>query len=134
MSDQDPKEVVRRLFQAFNDRQFDRLEGTVFSPALVYRHNGREADLKRWIRDSGDCIASFPDAQMIPEEQIESGDRVTTRFRFRGTQPGPGGRDVPGGKKFDVAGSAISRIMDGLIVEETEQVDEKALGRQLGLD
>ena len=126
-------ELVRRLSRSFNERRFDDLEGTVFSPALVYRHNGREDGLKRWMKDSKDCVVSFPDAKEVIEEITPDGDRVSIAFRFQGTHLGPLGQTEPTGMKFDVAGKATYRIMDNLIVEATEQVDEDALMRQLGL-
>ncbi len=133
MSAEENKEVVQRMIEAFNQRQFDDLEGTVFSPALVYKHNGREADLKQWIQDAKDCVMSFPDAQIIGGEETTSSDRVTASFRFQGTHLGPFRRALPNGRKFDVSGTAAFRIMDGLIVEYFEQIDDAALFQQIGL-
>jgi predicted ester cyclase len=126
-------ELVHRLFEAFNERRFDQLEGTIFSPALVYRNNGRESDLKGWIRDSRSCVLAFPDARIVPGEESVQGDRVTAHFRFQGTHLGPLGDQPASSRSFDVAGTSTFRIMDGLIVEDTDQVDETDLGRQLGL-
>jgi predicted ester cyclase len=133
MSSEQNVKLVGRLSQFFNERRFDELEGTVFSPALVYRHNGREDGLKRWMKDSKGCVISFPDAKEVIENVTEDGDRVTITFRFQGTHLGPLGQAEGTGRKFDVAGTATYRIMDNLIVEATEQVDEEALGKQLGL-
>lgn len=134
MSAEQNMELVRRLARSFNERRFDELEGTVFSPALVYKHSGREDDLKRWMKDSKDCVASFPDAQEVIEKETAEGDRVSITFRFQGTHLGPMGHAEPTGRKFDVSGTATYRIMDNLIVEATEQVDEEALEKQLGLN
>jgi predicted ester cyclase len=133
MPSEDNVKLVRRLSQFFNERRFDELEGTVFSPALVYRHNGREADLMRWMKDSKECVISFPDAKEVIENVTEDGDRVSITFRFQGTHLGPVGHSEATGRKFDVAGTATYRIMHNLIVEATEQVDEDALAQQLGL-
>ena len=134
MSAEQNVELVRRLSRSFNERRFDELEGTVFSPALVYRHNGREDGLKRWMKDSKGCVVSFPDAKEVIEGVSEDGDRITITFRFQGTHLGPLGPAEATGRKFDVGGTATYRIMDNLIVEATEQVDEDALLRQLGLN
>ena len=130
----DNEKLVRQLSQFFNERRFDELEGTIFSPALVYRHNGREADLKRWMKDSKECVISFPDAKEVIESAIEDGDQVSVTFRFQGTHLGPLGRALATGRRFDVAGNATYRILDNLIVEAAEQVDEDALAQQLGLN
>ena len=133
MGAEDNVKLVRRLSQFFNERRFDELEGTIFSPALVYRHNGREADLKRWMKDSKECVTSFPDAKEVIEKVAADGDTVSVAFRFQGTHLGPLGRADATGRNFDVAGAATYRIMDNLIVEATEQVDEEDLAKQLGL-
>jgi len=133
MPAEDNVKLVRRLSQSFNERRLDELGGTVLSPALVYWHNGRESDLKRWMKDTKECIISFPDAREVIENMTEDGDRVTITFRFQGTHLGPLGQAEATGRKFDVAGTATYRVMDNLIVEATEQVDEDALAQQLGL-
>ena len=133
MQPKDNVGLVRRLSQSFNERRFDDLEGTVLSPALVYRHSGRESGLSRWMKDSKACVMSFPDAKEVIEQVSEEGDRVSITFRFQGTHLGALGQAEPTGRKFDVAGKATYRIMDNLIVEATEEVDEGALAEQLGL-
>jgi predicted ester cyclase len=133
MSSDHNVELVHRLFAAFNDRRFEGLEGTIFSPALVYRNNGRESDLQGWIRDSKDCVVAFPDAKIVAGAETVVGDRVTVRFRFQGTHLGPLGTHPATSRTFDVAGTSTFRIMDGLIVEDSDQVDEGDLSRQLGL-
>jgi predicted ester cyclase len=92
-----------------------------------------EDGLKRWMKDSKGCVASFPDAKEVIEDVSEDGDRVTITFRFQGTHLGPLGPAEATGRKFDVGGTATYRIMDNLIVEATEQVDDDALMQQLRL-
>ena len=126
-------ELVHRLFAAFNDRRFEGLEGTIFSPALVYRNNGRESDLQGWLSDSKDCVVAFPDARIVAGVESVEGDHVTAHYRFQGTHLGPLGKHPATLRSFDVAGRSTFRIMDGLIVEDSDQVDEIDLSRQLGL-
>ena len=80
MQSEDKVTLVLRLSQSFNERRFDDLEGTIFSPALVYRHNGREDDLARWMKDSKACAISFPDAKEVIEKVTAEGDRVSITF------------------------------------------------------
>jgi len=127
------EELVRRLSRSFNERRFDEIEATIFSPALVYQHNGREDGLKRWLKDSKGCVASFPDAREVIQSLTVDGDTVSVTFRFQGTHLGPLGPTGPTGREFDVEGTATYRVMDGLIVEARENIDDEALGMQLGL-
>lgn len=133
MSAEKNMEIARQLFRAFNERKFEGLEGTVLSPALVYKHHGKESDLTRWFRDARECVASFPDARITIESEQASGDQLTVHYRFRGTHLGPLGRAQPTGRTFDVAARSIFRMLDGLIVEDDDFVDEEALASQLGL-
>lgn len=133
MADESNIQVVRKLFEAFNERRFDDLEGTVLSPALIWRHHGRESDLAHWIRDARNCVVSFPDAELVIESEQPDGDRVTVTFRFRGTHLGPFAGAAPSGHAFNIAGTSTFRILDGLIVEDDEHLDEEALVRQLAL-
>lgn len=133
MPGENNKELARQLFKAFNERSFDGLEGTILSPALVYKHHGQESDLSRWLKDARACVESFPDARITIESEQTSGDQLTVHYRFKGTHLGPLGRAQPTGKTFDVAARSIFRILDGLIVEDDDFVDEDALAAQLGL-
>lgn len=133
MSAEKNRELARQLFRAFNERKFEGLEGTVLSPALVYRHHGKEADLRRWLRDARECVASFPDARILIESEQASGDQLTVYYRFKGTHLGPLGKAQPTGRAFDVPARSIFRMLDGLIVEDDDFVDEEALAAQLGL-
>jgi predicted ester cyclase len=133
MSDERNAEMVHRLFQAFNERRFDDLEGTLLSPALVWRHHGQESDIRHWIRDAKDCVISFPDAKLDIETERTIADQVTVTFRLRGTHLGPFGESPPSGRSFDIPGTSTFRILDGLIVEDEEHLDEEALVQQLAL-
>ena len=60
---------------------------------------------------------SFPDIHYTVEEQIAEGDKVMTRWRFSGTQHGELQGIAPTGKKIEVDGIGIHRIVDDRIVE-----------------
>jgi predicted ester cyclase len=133
MSAEKNMELARQLFRAFNERKFEGLEGTLLSPALVYKHHGQESDLRHWLRDARECVASFPDARITIESEQASGDQVTVHYRFKGTHLGPLGKAQATGRAFDVPARSIFRMLDGLIVEDDDFVDEDALAAQLGL-
>jgi predicted ester cyclase len=133
MSAEQNKQIVQRLFNAFNEHQFENLEGIVLSPALIYTNNGKQSGLRQWLQDEQDCVISFPDIKAAVENLLAKGDQVVAQFRLQGTHLGPLGRVRPTRQKFDVKGTATFRIQDNLIVEEIEQLDEKDLLKQLGL-
>jgi predicted ester cyclase len=133
MSAEQNKELIRKLCQAFNAGDFDHLIGTIFSPDMVYYHNGRRGDVHKWIKDSRDCLVSFPGAQVILDSMEAEGNLVSTRLKLDGKHTGPMGSVPPTGKSFSLPGLTKSRIVDGLIVEIREEVDDDSLLQQLGL-
>ena len=64
------------------------------------------------------------DMTIIVEEQLVAGDRVTSRFVVSGTSYG---------RRVRFNGITISRIEDGLIVEDWSVTDTLGMLRQLGL-
>ena len=76
----------------------------------------------------------FPDLFVSIEEIFAKGDRVTTRFIMRGTHEGEFMGIPATGKKIELSGILISRIENGKIVEEWEELDTMGLMMQLGME
>ena len=65
----------------------------------------------------------FSDLEVVVEEQLSDGDRVTSRFVVSG---------ISFGKRVRFNGITISRFKDGLIVEDWSVTDTLGMLRQLG--
>ena len=77
--------------------------------------------------------AGFPDLHFTIEDQVAEGDTVVTRWTARGTHRGEF-QGVPAtGRKIQLAGTDIDRIVGGKVVECWAHVDELGLMRQLGV-
>ena len=76
---------------------------------------------------------AFPDLHIQIEDQMAEGDRVSTRITMTGTHQGDFLDLPPTGKRVRVQGVVLSRLEDGLIVEEWELLDQLTLLQQLGL-
>jgi steroid delta-isomerase-like uncharacterized protein len=77
--------------------------------------------------------AAFPDVVIVPEKLIAEGDLVTIYWVARGTNTGTGNGLPATGKKAELAGITIWRIVDGKIKEEWSAFDQLSMMKQLGL-
>ncbi len=75
---------------------------------------------------------AFPDWEMTADEMLGEGDRVVTRWRARGTHRGSFRGIAATGKKIEVTGIAIDRVLDGKRVEGWVEWDMLGLLQQLG--
>lgn len=85
-----------------------------------------QAALKGWHQ-------AFPDLTIIPEKLIAEGDLVTVYWVARGTNTGTGNGLPATGKKAELAGITIWRIVEGKIKEEWSAFDQLSMMQQLGL-
>ena len=75
---------------------------------------------------------AFAELDVIFEEVIVKGDRIWSRYTMTGINAGPLG-DIPAtGKKFRVTGMAITRIVDGKIIEDETYWNVLGFYQQLG--
>ena len=125
--------LVRRLFDAINGREYDALSDLV-DPEYVYRSPGEEI---RGIDGLRELLAAyhcgFPDLELVIEDMFGAGDRVATSFTFNGTHLGELMGVPATGKRVSVHGTIHSRAQGGRIVEEFELLDLATMYRQLGL-
>jgi steroid delta-isomerase-like uncharacterized protein len=76
---------------------------------------------------------AFPDVVVVPEKLIAENDLVTIYWVARGTNTGTGNGLPATGKKAELAGITIWRIVDGKIKEEWSAFDQLTMMQQLGL-
>ena len=74
---------------------------------------GLEA-VKQWVTS---VRTAFPDLHAKIDETIIKGDRIVVLYTLTGTNTGPG-QWPPTGKKIEIKGVSISRIVDGKFAEE----------------
>jgi steroid delta-isomerase-like uncharacterized protein len=95
----------------------------------IYRDASLEEDqaaLKGWHQ-------AFSDIAIVPKKLIAEGDLVTVYWVARGTNTGTGNGLPATGKKAELAGITIWRIVDGKIKEEWSAFDQLSMMQQLGL-
>ena len=85
-----------------------------------------QAALKGWHQ-------AFPDVVITAEKLMAEGDLVTVYWIARGTNTGTGNGLPATGRKAELAGITIWRIVDGKIKEEWSAFDQLSMMQQLGL-
>jgi steroid delta-isomerase-like uncharacterized protein len=78
-------------------------------------------------------FAAFPDYRWTTEEQIAEGDKVVTRFTWRGTHRGEFMGVPPTGRQVAVKGVVIDRVVGGEWKDSRILMDDLGLMRQLGV-
>ena len=124
MSVEGNKAVVRRLWEEVWNRADLAVADQIFDAAYAAHEKGSVPVIR----------AAFPDSHHTIEDLIAEGDKVVTRFTWRGTHRGEFMGVPPTGRHVAVGGIWIHRVEDGRIVEGREwgQLDWLGLLRQLG--
>jgi len=127
------KAIARRAFEEIlSAGRFElaqQLYANDFVNHGVHRNASLEEDqaaLKGWHQ-------AFPDIAIVPEKLIAEGDLVAIYWIARGTNTGKGNGLPATGKKSELSGITIWRIVDGKIKEEWSAFDQLSMMQQLGL-
>jgi steroid delta-isomerase-like uncharacterized protein len=134
MSTEDNKALVRRFYEeVFNQRNL-ALVDQLFTTNHVFHNppttlHGRE-EFKQLLSV---YITAFPDARFTVEEEIAEGERVASRYTFRGTHQGELMGNPPTGKQVTVTGMIINRIVNGKSEEGWLNFDALGMVQQLGV-
>jgi len=97
--------------------------------SAVVTSQGKEG-LKELIRE---FHQGFPDMGEQLEDAIAEEDKVVGRFRMWGTHSGPFLGIPPTGRRVEITGIDIFRIVDGKIVEMWYEDDLMSMMRQIGV-
>ena len=78
-------------------------------------------------------FAAFPDLHWTVEEDAVEGDKLWSRFTWRGTHRGDFLGIAPTGNQIVVNGVVIDRIVEGEMVDSRILMNELSLMQQLGV-
>ncbi len=118
--------------QGWNKGNMDALDDLI-SPDFVNRTASKSNETRDDFKQRVQMIrTAFPDWEMTADEMLGEGDRVVTRWRARGTHRGSFRGIAATGKKIEVTGIAIDRVLDGKRVEGWVEWDMLGLLQQLG--
>jgi steroid delta-isomerase-like uncharacterized protein len=134
MSTEENKDLVRRFLELVNQKDLDALE-EFSAPDLVWHLPGRDIQgFEHAKRVEGTYLNAFPDVNFAAVDMIAEGNKVVTRFTFRGTHRGETEElGPPSGRQVELEAIYIHRIEGGRIVEFWEMYDNLSFLQQLGL-
>ena len=107
-----------------------------FAPDCVIHINGSpepNLSLDGFKEMMSGLLGAFPDLRLTIEDQIVAGDKVATRWTAQGTNSGPLGSMPATGRRIQISGLILDRVVDGKVVERWELWDQMAMLQQLGL-
>lgn len=133
------KDLCRRFIQkVFNEGEVSLIRDFM-SPGAVNHELadsfGSEAPPGHSIEWMADLVflyrRAFPDLHLEIQDQIAEGDQVVTSLRMRGTQKNTLMMVAASGRKIDIAGIRVDRVVGGKIVESRFHFDGLGMLRQL---
>lgn len=133
MAANENKEIVKRLLEGFNAREWDDVT-ELFAPDYV-NHNppdGVSPDRAGQLNAMQGLLASFPDMLAEATHVIAEGDFVVVRDVVRGTHEGEFGGKEGTGMKVEATFIHVYRISGGRIAERWGLADVLTLLQQVG--
>ena len=114
-----------------NKGNLDVLDEYMDSSCIRYGSGEVFDDMEACKKQAGLNLRAFPDRVLVADDMIAVEDKVITRWTWTGTYKGQYLGIEPTGKRVTVTGITISRIEDGKVVEEWEEVTRLGLLKQL---
>jgi steroid delta-isomerase-like uncharacterized protein len=128
------KKTVLSSHEAWNKGDIEALK-EIYSLDYVWHFAGEGIlSLEDLIEDIKWEKTTYPDKIISNEDLISKGDKVISRYIFRGTHEGEREGIPAKGKKVEMEGIIIDRIENGKIVETWEVADLLSLYKQLGME
>ncbi len=134
MSTEENKAIVRRWYEEFGNRANLDVLDELYAPGWV-GHFPQSGELRgaEGHKPLGRLFATaFPDGRYVLEDVLAEGDRVASRYTFRGTHRGEFFGIPPTGRAVEATGINVHRVEAGRIAEQWAQFDALGLLRQLG--
>ena len=132
MLTEDNKAIVRRVFEAINEKNWAVLDD-VFSAGCIFHGPWGEEKVTQLIKRVALMMYdAFPDHHLTIEDMIVEGNKVVTRATAQGTHKNDFMGIAPTGKQFTMTGIWIYYIADGKIIEDWEVLDQLGMMQQLG--
>jgi steroid delta-isomerase-like uncharacterized protein len=137
MSAEENKAVVRReMEELFNHTgNLDAVEEIIAPDYVSYEPtSGEMQGIEGAMQFAATYRQAFPDLENTVEDMVAEGDKVVVRFRARGTHEGETEVFGPAtGKRMDITGITIKRVVDGKIAEAWTNFDALGMMQQLGM-
>jgi len=125
------KHLPKLFAQALNEKRlelFDQFIGPVYANHNAYVQPGPEG-VKAFF---GHYLDAFPDTEVIVEDIIEEGDRISARFTYKGTFTKSFLGYRPNQAHVQMRSIDIWRVKDGKFVEHWDELNLLEVFQQIG--
>jgi len=132
MSIKESKEAVRRYYEFFNRKEFDKCDQLIAPGFVSHRTTGEvlKENMKKGIEM---LFLAFPDLHASIEFVIAEGDMVSFREVATGTHTGDFMGIPPTGKPFKMINACTLRVHNGKWAEAWTNIDDLNMLQQLGV-
>jgi steroid delta-isomerase-like uncharacterized protein len=127
------KAIASRAFEEILSRGRFELAEQLYAKDFLNHGIHRDVSLEEDQTALRGWHEAFPDVVVTAEKLMAEGDLVTVYWIARGTNTGTGNGLPATGKKVELSGITIWRIVDGRIKEEWSAFDQLSMMQQLGL-
>ena len=133
MSEQN-KALIRRWIEEVQKGNLDIMDEVLASDFVDHSLlPGQRPDREGYKQGLSEDRDAFHNLKITVEDQIAEGDKVMTRYRWRGTHNRGRFRDVPPtGREIEATAIVVHRIVGGKVKEEWSASDTLEMLRQLG--
>lgn len=133
MSGERNKATLRRFDEeVWNGRDLSIVD-ELFAPEHIFRAaGGRVLDRQGHKQMIANFQSAFPDGQNTVIDVVAEGDRVASRWMYRGTHRGEFEGIPPTGKQITLTGISIWRFERDKIVESWHEFDALGMLQQIG--
>jgi predicted ester cyclase len=130
----DAKEIVKRLIEEPWTGSFDVIDELVSrdfvgydaaEPEPIRGPAGLKANFEKYL-------AGFSNARCTVDDQVAEGNKVATRWTGKGTHDGEIAGIAPTGKEVTITGLTISKVENGMLVEDRTVWDTLGMLMQIG--
>lgn len=132
MATDEPKEVIRRLTEAWNDRDREAWAETYAEEVVVHGDEDERRGREELIDAEWGIFESFPDATATTEHLVAEDELVVVRWTVEGTHEGELRGIEPTGQQVEYEEWAMYRVEDGAISEMWSIGDALSVFEQLG--
>ena len=133
MSTEDNKALVRRAFDALNQRNWASFYELVAPEIALHNASTTILGLEAYKQFLSVYYTAYPDLHFNVEDPIAEGDTVVTRYTAQGTHQGDLMGIAPTGKQVSVTNILITRIANDKAVEQWLNFDALGMLQQLGV-
>jgi predicted ester cyclase len=132
MSIKESKEAVRRYYELFNRKEFDKCNQLIAPGFISHRTTGDVSEEN--MKNGGKILfTAFPDLRLFIEHIVAEGDMVSFREVATGTHTGDFMGIPPTGKPFKMINACTLRVNNGKWAEAWTNIDDLNMLQQIGV-